>query len=126
MQPMSNNLTAAPNSQPSIDGRPPIVKTLKLSRPLQTHRGLVEELEFREPLAGCFFDHDNPFDWVRRSDGTTVLEYHNKAVFHFIANMTGVDIVLLRGMSAKDFTQARDIVFETVIGLVGSENPTVQ
>ncbi len=79
---------------------------------------------FREPNAGCFFDHENPFDWVRKSDGTTVLEFHNKAVFGFIASMTGLDNIVLRSMSANDFTKARDIVFEAVIGLVGSERPT--
>ncbi|MCW2284907.1 phage tail assembly protein [Rhodoblastus acidophilus] len=111
-----NNSTVIPAPLP--------VATVNLSRPLMTHKGQVTSLELREPLAGSFFDHAEPFK-IRVKDGRVDFDYDNAAMMRFLADMCGHDVTVLRGLAARDYMTVRTAVTDIILGLTGTEeNPT--
>ena len=98
------------------------IETIKLTKPLRTHAGEVNELVLKEPTARCFFDYEEPFT-IRFRDGKYEIEYKNAAMLNFIAQMSGVDPIILKDIDGRDYMKARVAVSDYLIGLTGVENP---
>jgi len=94
-----------------------------LSKPLLTHKGNVNELELNEPSAGSFFDHGEPFKMKVTGKTLDDLEYNNKAMLGFLADMSGIDQLLLKSLTGGDYILARNSAVLLIMGVVG-ENPT--
>lgn len=92
--------------------------TIKLSEPLMTHKGEVSELELKEPKGRSFVAHGEPFT-QHIKDGSFSTEYHNESMMRFLADMCGVDSVLLGNMNATDYRNARDAATWLIIGIAG-------
>lgn len=101
------------------------IDTIKLSKPLKTHTGEVNELVLKEPTARCFFDFDEPFT-IRFREGKYEIEYRNAAMFNFIAHMANVDPIILKDLDGRDFMKARVAVSDYLIGLTGVDNPPTE
>jgi len=95
---------------------------IKLSKTLQTHKGEVNTLELKEPTARAFFDYDEPFK-MKVKDGRVEFEYNNASMLNFIAQMSGVDMLILKDLPAKDYLAARVGATDLILG-VAAENPT--
>jgi hypothetical protein len=96
--------------------------TVKLTAPLHTHKGEVNELELKAPKAGSFVTHGEPFK-TRFSKGTVEFDFDSKACMGFLADMSGHDSIILNGLEAKDFIDARTALVTLTMGLLG-EHPT--
>jgi hypothetical protein len=96
--------------------------TVKLSEPIQTHKGELRELELRAPKAGTFITHGEPFK-TRFSNGNLEFDFDSKACMGFIADMSGHDEIILRSLEAKDFIDARTALVTLTLGLLG-DRPT--
>lgn len=99
-----------------------------LSKPLKTHSGEVSSLTLKDPEANSFFNHGEPFKVRVISDeanGDRVDFEFNNAVFKkFLADMTGVDEILLGRLRAVDFLTLRTRAAHAIIGVAGL-NPIV-
>ncbi len=96
--------------------------TVKLSKSLQTHKGEINELELNEPTARAFFDYAEPFK-MKIKDGRVEFEYNNVSTLNFMAQMSGVDMLILKDLPAKDYMAARVAVTDLILGVAG-ESPT--
>lgn len=96
-------------------------KTVSLIKPIVTHKGEVSELTLREPTAGAFVKHGQPFK-VRVKDGDFELDFFDKPTMGFLAECSGHDELVLSALSARDYMKARTALAHLVLGIVG-ENP---
>jgi tail assembly chaperone E/41/14-like protein len=100
----------------------------KLSSPIKTHNGEVSEVKLKEPTARSFFSHGEPFKVKVLSDdkGESLVDFDfNNAVFaKFLADMTGLDDIVLSSLRAVDYVQLRTRASHMIIGVAGT-NPTV-
>lgn len=102
-------------------------ETFTLSRPLKTHDGEVTTLTLKEPTGGAFVDYDDPF--TVKPDGETgnaTFVYHNKAFIKFLSNMTGIDDLILKGISASDFIRLRGVATNMIAMGVKDKAPFEQ
>lgn len=105
-------------------------ETFELSQPITTHNGPVQTLTLKEPTARLFTRHGEPFSTkvIWGDDGKVAdVEFvfkDNKKVLQFLADMTGVDDVLLESMPARDFLQVRQLVAKMITLGVGGKDPT--
>ncbi len=96
--------------------------SVTLTKPLTTHKGAVSTLELSEPTAKSFVTAGEPFK-VRVKDDAISIDYDNRAMMAFLADMTGVDTLLLESLSAKDYVALRTKATNVIMGLAGSEDP---
>lgn len=80
--------------------------TYTLSEEIQTHKGPTREIVMSEPRARAFRKYGEPFKVVRHGDAID-FEYDNDAMLNFISEMSGVDTVILDGLSANDYLGLR-------------------
>lgn len=92
--------------------------TVKLSEPLMTHKGEVRELDLKEPKGRSFVAHGEPFSVHPKGESVNV-EYNNESMMKFLADMCGIDSVILGNMTASDYRAARDAATLIIMGLVG-------
>ena len=99
-------------------------KSLKvpLSGKLLTHKGLVKELELKAPKARAFAKFGEPFK-VRHVKDSVEIDYSNDSMLNFLADMSGVDIILLGDLDASDYRNVRDQATPLIMGLAG-DHPT--
>jgi len=97
-------------------------RTVKLSRPLETHKGAVTQLELREPKLRCFREYGEPFKVTATKDGQSI-EHDNRVLVKFLAHMSSVDEIILDDLPATDYYAARAALVEMLLGVAG-ENPT--
>jgi hypothetical protein len=106
-------------------------ETFTLSRPLKTHNGEVIELKLREPRAGAFVRYNDPFkvkplrDAAGEPEGFEY-EFNNKQMLQFLAEMTGIDDLLLQDMSASDFMRLRVAAANLILLSVPDRDPSRQ
>ena len=80
--------------------------TFALTTPLKTHDGEVTELKLRYPKARAFIRIGVPFTNVveRTEDGATrtSLNFDAKKMMSFVADMSGVDDIVLGNIEGED------------------------
>lgn len=111
MQPQ--NLTAAPNEM-----APPPIQNVELSRPIMSHKGQIKTLELKEPTAGTFVRHGQPFK-VRVKNGDFELDFEDKSTMGFLVECTGLDEPTLSALGARDYMKARTALAQLVLGIAG-------
>jgi hypothetical protein len=98
--------------------------TFTLSKPLKTHQGETSTLELKEPTVGDFVMHGEPFK-IRAIGEHVEIEYHNGPMVAFIASMSGIDSIILRGISASDYLKLRDRAVQIILSIAGDDGPFV-
>jgi hypothetical protein len=98
-------------------------KTVPLRKVLETHKGPIKELVLNEPTARPFVKYGEPFIMRFGKDGTKEVSFDNKAVIGFLVDMTGHDELVLEGLSARDFTDARNALVGMLQETTGVEDP---
>lgn len=85
-----------------------MAKTIQLSKPLKTHAGEVAEITFRDMSAADIVEaRIAPYRVIERKDESeTHLEYRFDVVMLLAARLSGIDDLVLGGLSAKDFHNA--------------------
>ncbi len=98
---------------------------LPLSEPITTNNGDVKELTLRPPRARLFRQFGAPFTMQssQSTDGSTsdTMVIHDKAMFEFAADMTGVDPESLDLLAAKDYMALRMTIVRMLIGATGKD-----
>ena len=101
---------------------------VKLSKPLTTHKGEVTEIELNEPTARSFVRHGEPFK-TRTVNGEGEIDFANKEMMAFLADMSGIDAIILEALPAVDYFALRNaavlLIWGTSATGVNTENPTV-
>jgi hypothetical protein len=100
-------------------------ETVTLSQPLKTHGGEVTTITLKEPTAKSFFDHGEPFKVrvVNDESGDRIeLDFFNGVLKKFLADMTGLDDLVLSALRAADFMTLRTRAAHMIMGLAGT-NP---
>ena len=85
--------------------------TFKLSAPLTTHKGEVNELQLRMPKASSFARHGMPYE-VKGED----IKLNMPAIFGFVADMTDIEVALLNTMEGCDVIP----LAWAVVGVIGT------
>lgn len=93
----------------------------KLSTPIVTHKGEVNELELKAPTARAFLSYGMPFNTLTRTDPETGEQWQDirlnpTAMFGFISDMTGFDRVVLESLNGIDVVP----LFGEVMAIVGN------
>ena len=96
--------------------------TVKLVKSITTHKGELSEIVLREPTAGAFVKFGQPFK-VRVKGDDFELDFEDKATMGFLAECSGIDEILLRDLSARDYMKCRTALAHLVLGIAG-ESPT--
>lgn len=95
--------------------------TYKLSEEIHTHKGPTREIVLQEPRARAFRLFGEPFKVIRRDDRID-FEFDNDAMLKFIGDMSGLDAVILDGLSANDYIGLRAAATGLFAGI--GDNPT--
>lgn len=101
-------------------------ETITLSQPIKTHNGDVATITLNEPTARSFFEHGEPFKVRVISDASgdrIDFDFFNGVLKRFLADMTGLDEIVLAGLRASDFMTLRSRAAQMIIGVTG-QNPT--
>lgn len=92
----------------------------KLSVPITTHKGVIDEIELKRPAGRSFTKHGVPYKTVREGgeDDTARVEFQilPKAMLAFMSDMSGIEAMLLEDLDAYDFMQLAN----TIVGIIGS------
>ncbi|MEE4417425.1 hypothetical protein ACNQ1H_26440, partial [Enterobacter cloacae complex sp.6722787] len=104
-------------------------QTFQLSQALKTHDGDVTELKLKPPRVSAFVKYNDPFRIEPRTNGEgefTGVNYvfNNKVMMQFLAEMTGVDDLLLGDLSTVDFLNLRAAAANMIVGFTGGKNPS--
>jgi hypothetical protein len=104
-------------------------QTFPLSRPLKTHNGEVIELKLKEPRAGAMVKYSDPFKVkpIKGDDGGTEgfeFEFSNKPMMQFLAEMTGIDEIVLSSMAVSDFMRVRVDAANIILMGISDKNPS--
>lgn len=108
-------------------------ETFKLSRPIKSHNGELNELTIQEPTARAFVTYGEPFTLkpLKGDDGepagVTFVYDNNKAFMGFLVDMVvekGVDDLLLNSLSASDFHRLRSLATNIILLGVQDKNFT--
>jgi len=94
-----------------------------LSTPITTHKGLQSEIELKEPTCESFLKHAEPFKLSFDKDDKPVYDFNSKSCAGFISDMSGIDELLLKRISARDFIALRFAMVNVIFAGAGSENP---
>lgn len=105
--------------------------TFKLSTPLKTHAGIVNELKLKPPKARLMINHGDPFriQPIRNDAGELQgheYAFNNKAITEFAADMTGIDTIILSDLSVSDFMGLRRAIADLILEVVKDKNPSEQ
>lgn len=105
--------------------------TVKLSQPLKTHDGTVTELKLKPPMARLIVKYGDPFTIrpVKNAKGETESHeyvFDNDSMMKFASDMTGVDDIILGGISVPDFLKLRGAITNVILGLVPDKAPLDQ
>lgn len=97
--------------------------TFPLSKSINTHEGEVKSLVLKLPTARSFIKAGVPYSTVyeRMEDGTVREEFrfNAKAMFSFLADMTGYDDIVLGAIPAVDVMP----LFYKVVAMLGEREP---
>ncbi|WP_424362975.1 phage tail assembly protein [Methylocystis parvus] len=99
-----------------------IVSTIKLAKPIQTHKGAVDTLELKEPTARLYVAHGSPFE-ITTKDNQVSFVYNDKATMAFAAEMTGHDEIILGALAARDWLKLRTKITDVILGVLGTDGP---
>jgi Phage tail assembly chaperone proteins, E, or 41 or 14 len=104
-------------------------ETFTLSAPLKTHSGEITELKLKEPRAGALVKYNDPFKVkpIKGEDGETSgfeFEFSNKPMMQFLAEMTGIDEIILSKLSVSDFMRVRVVAANIVLMGINDKNPS--
>lgn len=104
-------------------------QTFKLSAPIKAHSGEITELKLKEPRAGVLVKYNDPFEVkaIRGEDGETEgfeFKFSNKPMMQFLSEMTGLDDIVLSGMSVSDFMRVRVVAANIVLTGISDKNPS--
>jgi hypothetical protein len=99
-------------------------ETVKLSRPIKGHGGEVNEITLKEPLARSFFNHGEPFKVKVLTDdkgeSQVDFDFNNTVFAKFLADMTGLDGIVLSSLRAVDYVSLRARAAHMIIGVSGT------
>jgi hypothetical protein len=101
--------------------------TVKLTRPVLTHDGELNELTLKAPTARSFINHGEPFKvrFVTESDDAQRMEidFDNKIMAKFLADMTveKMDDLVIGSLAATDFMLLRMSAANIILGVAGSD-----
>lgn len=94
----------------------PETKTVRLSRPLETHQGPVHEILLTEASGALVMQYGLPFTMKQSSspDGVTSadIEFKYEVMSKYLVQMTGHDQIILGSMSAMDMMNCMIAVLE--------------
>ena len=100
-------------------------ETVTLSRPIKTHDGEVSEIKLKEPTARSFFSHGEPFKVKVLTDdkgeSCVDFDFNNAVLSKFLADMTGLDDLILSKLRAVDYVQLRARAAHMIIGVAGTD-----
>ena len=87
----------------------------------------MKELTLKEPSARCFVQHGEPFT-IRFVDGKLEIDYSksNDSMMKFLADMSGVDPIILGDVSASDYMRLRVAATDLIFGVLGTDSPFEQ
>ena len=98
---------------------------VKLSRPVKTHDGEASEIKLKEPTARSFFTHGEPFKVKVSTDDKgefrVDFDFNNSILAKFLADMTGLDDLVLSSLRAVDYVQVRTRAAHMIIGVAGTD-----
>lgn len=97
-------------------------QTFTLSKPITTHQGVIDKLVLKYPTARCFMKYGMPYSTVREGDETDMrseFRINAKAMFKFIADMSGLDEIALEEIDGRDVST---LMF-FVVGMLNSAVP---
>ncbi len=93
-------------------------RTIKLSRPLDTHKGKVNSITLKEPSAGLLLRIGLPYRQIGAMDPgkqrTLEFDFIPDRMAIYIEEMSGIDRLTLEGITAADMHQVMLTVFEMV------------
>jgi len=99
-----------------------VVSTIKLSKPIATHKGTLDYLELKEPTARLYIENGSPFEITTKDDQVS-FSYNDKVLAKFAAAMTGHDEIILGSLAARDWLKLRTEITNVVLGVLGSDGP---
>ncbi|ODA67101.1 hypothetical protein A7A08_01847 [Methyloligella halotolerans] len=91
-------------------GRP----VVKLSRPLETHQGPINELTLREPVFGDYLRHGEIHKAERTKDGGLALSVDREALIGWAATLTGLDAISLEALPMRDVNALSEVLIPMV------------
>jgi hypothetical protein len=100
---------------------------VKLSKPLRTHEGELNELTLNAPTARSFINHGEPFKVrvVTGADDTqrVELDFDNKIMAKFLSDMIEgkVDDLIIGSLTATDFMLLRMSAANIILGVAGTD-----
>lgn len=100
-------MSATAAKETNVAPMKPDTVTVKLSRPLQTHKGEVSVIELKEPRAELVLRHGLPWKNVvyGQEEGEAQrfeLEYNPAKMSLYIEEMSGIDRETLKEVAARD------------------------
>lgn len=98
---------------------------VKLSQEINTHQGPKSEITLNEPLARAFRVHGEAVRVIPLDGDKIRFEHNDKAMLGYLADMSGLDAVLLDSLTASDYLKLRTAATNLIFGIAG-EHPTQQ
>lgn len=94
---------------------------LKLTKPIEAHGEMVEELEFKEPNAGDIAKCGIPMAIYTTPDDPDIekMDIKPMAILGYIVRLTGIPKSSAMTMCARDYVEAQMII----IGFFGEPTP---
>ena len=77
-------------------------QAFKLSRPLKTHKGNVEEINLREPTAAQVFRFGFPFKFLTHPDNSTETVISGEVMQKYLVELSGLDAGTLGEIDPAD------------------------
>ena len=99
--------------------------SVTLESPIMTHDGEKSTIVLKEPKAKLFFDHGEPFKSrvTTNEKGETNIDFdfNNPIMGKFLASMSGIDDIVLSGLSASDYLALRVKATYFIMGMIGAD-----
>jgi hypothetical protein len=98
--------------------------TIKLSKPITTHAGLLDTLKVSTPAAKLVIQTGVPFEWRNDENDNPFVVFNDRLCMKYLSAMTGRDELELEDLSAPDWIKARNKVLVAMNKFVGAnKNP---
>lgn len=99
-----------------------------LTETLKTHNGEVRELKLRTPKARLFMRYGDAFKITpaKSEDEPADFVFNNEIMVKYLADMTGVDELILEEMPSGDFYNLRQLAVVVILGVVREKDPSSQ
>jgi hypothetical protein len=78
-----------------------MAKIIELTTPIRDHRGLIRQIELREPRFVDFTDIGPPATWISLQGGG-FLQENPSALVRWIERLAGIDPLFIEAMSLHD------------------------